>query len=253
MKKAKRALTIFFGGAGREGVVLALKRGGHSIGAVVVPRNLSARLGRSVAAIRKAGIRVVRAGKNELERFSGGILISIGFPYLVPEKVLRRFELCLNLHPTLLPRYRGPTTAAYVLINRERYSGSTVHVMDKSMDHGAIVLQRKVRLSRFDTIRSLQNKVYGIEPRLMVDALKLIRRPGFRPRPQNQRAATVYRKKRTPADSRLNPALPLSRLYDFIRACDPADFPAYFYVEGQKVCIRLWRAARPAGEDPDAL
>jgi len=65
---------------------------------------------------------------------------------------------------------------------------------------------------------------------------------------QDAAQATEYRIKRKPEDSEIDPQRPLLDLYNQIRACDPDDYPAYFYVEGQKVCIGLWRQDKPGSE-----
>ncbi|MBI2195053.1 MAG: hypothetical protein HYU36_23980 [Planctomycetes bacterium] len=252
-----RPLLILFGGRDREGIILRLKSLHYPIRAVVAPERASEKLVQSLARISMEGLRVVRCRKaslvRTLEEFRGDTLLSIGFPYLLPRAALDLFPLCLNVHPTLLPQYRGPTSGPYILMNRETESGSTVHLIDEGMDSGPIVLQAKATLSRFDTIRSLRRKVYSLEPDLVVQALERLKGPGFQPVPQDESRASVYPKARTPADSEIDPRQTLLGLFDFIRACDPDDFPAFFYVEGQKVCIRLWRPDRPQVDGEDTL
>jgi methionyl-tRNA formyltransferase len=138
-------------------------------------------------------------------------------------------------------------------MNNETETGSTVHLMDEGMDTGAIVLQRRVALSRFDTVRSCQSKTYAIEPRLVLDALMLLEDPGFRPTPQEESHSTVFGKRRKPEDSQIDPNKSLMQLYDFIRSCDPNAYPAFFFLEGQKVCIRLWRPERHPEESDETL
>jgi methionyl-tRNA formyltransferase len=146
----------------------------------------------------------------------------------------------LNIHPTLLPKYRGPTTGAYILINNESESGSTIHFLEEEADKGDIVLQSRVVLNPFDTPRSLQRKVYETEPSLIIDALHNLDL-GAIPYQQDEGIATSYPKKRKPEDSKIDPTKSLLDLFNEIRACDPLDYPAYFEYLGQKVCIKLWR------------
>jgi methionyl-tRNA formyltransferase len=88
---------------------------------------------------------------------------------------------------------------------------------------------------------------------LLIDALQLMDTPGFEPMQQDESQATIYPKKRRPEDSEIDPNKSLVELFDTIRACDPQDFPAFFFIEGQRVCIRLWRPERPVEEDDDTL
>ncbi len=257
MTLRERPFLILFGGWGREGIILRLLELGYRISAALVPQKGSLKLQRSIERIREANIDVLECYKSDLSKtlgqFAGHNLLSIGFPFLLSQEMLGTFPLCLNVHPTLLPRYRGPSSGAHILINYERESGSTVHLIEGGMDTGPIVLQYRVPLTRFDTIRSLQRKVYSIEPKLVGDALKVLDTPGFQPIPQDETQATVYRGKRKPEDSEIDPNKSVLGLFDFIRACDPDEFPAFFFVEGQKVCIRLWRPERLPGDDNDML
>lgn len=250
-------LVIGFGGKGRENSVLALHGQGYLISAVLVPDKLSTVLSSSVKVFQKRGIKIIPCAKADLplitKTYFDHVLVSIGFPYLLSPSTLLNFKLCLNVHPTLLPRYRGPTSLAYIFYNHETEAGATVHVVDEGMDTGPIVLQKKIPITRFDTLRSVQRKVYEIEPRLILDALDLLQDPKFIPYPQDENLASIFPKKRTPEDSMIDPTKPLLDLFDEIRACDPEDFPAYFIIDGQKICIKLWRPNRPPEDLNDMI
>ena len=138
-----------------------------------------------------------------------------------------------------------------VLINGEDESGSTVHTLEEEMDRGDIVLQSKVAISKFDTVMSLQRKVYTIEPDLIGNVLKHLDAEGLTIK-QDEKKASAYPKKRTPEDSEIDPSVPLYGLFDSIRACDPDNYPAFFYLDGQKVCIKLWRPDK-ASEENDMI
>ena len=144
------------------------------------------------------------------------------------------------MHPTRLPKYRGPTSGAYVILNEEEFSGSTVHIMSEEFDKGDIILQSKVALSKFDTVKSMQRKVYSSEPKLLLKSIDLILN-GFSPIPQIESEASEYPKLRTPDDSQIDPSKSLLELFNNIRASDHEEFPAHFFLNGEKVCIRLWR------------
>ncbi len=257
MSRTMQSLVVLFGGRDREASIFALHAAGHRIRAIVVPEKPAPRLSASTRKLEDAGLPVVFTGRadlaNVLGPFEGSLLLSIGFPFLLKQEHLALFPLCLNVHPTLLPRYRGPTSGAHILMNNETESGATVHLIDEGMDTGPIVLQRRVALSRFDTIRSLMRKVYAIEPELICEAIERVSSPEFRPEPQAEQLASCYPHVRTPNDSRIDPERSLTELFDAIRACDPEDYPAHFYLEGQKVCIRLWRPERPEADGPDMI
>ncbi len=221
------------------------------ISSVLVPTNRSKRLQDSTEFLIANKIKVIECNKknisSQIKKTKADCLLSIGFPYIINENVLTAFKYAINIHPTLLPKYRGPTSGAYILINNEQESGSTVHHMTREMDKGDIIAQSIVNLTPFDTIKSMQRKVYAREPDLIVKAIqKLIL--GHEAIPQNEANASEYQKRRRPEDSQINPNTPLIDLVNNIRACDEEKFPAFFMYKGHKVCIKLWRPDKRADD-----
>ena len=251
MNTSNKKWVVMFGGAGREACVERMLIEGVKVPLIFVPKRRSAKLENSLRYLRNLNVKIIEVDKamlgSLLPEYAGMALLSIGFPYLIDGKLLKMFRPALNVHPTLLPRYRGPTTAAHILINGEKESGSTVHYMTADMDRGDILAQSSVQLNAFDTVRSLQRKVYATEPKLIIDAISALE-SGVQSRFQDEGQASEFPRKRTPADSEINPARPLSELFNQIRACDPDEFPAFFYHEGQKVCVRLWRPEKTKKE-----
>lgn len=248
---SSRPWVILFGGAGREAVIEKMVHTGLKITKVVVPKRQSEKLKSSIAVIKKLSLTVEEVDKftlrGSLDSTVDSQLLSIGFPFIIESEIFERHPLALNIHPTLLPKYRGPTSGAYILINRESYAGSTVHLLIEDVDQGAIVAQSKVALTPFDTLRSMQRKVYDTEPSLIIDAIKRLDR-GDCLIEQDEAKASIYPRVRKPIDSIIDPTKSLIDLVDEIRACDPEDFPAYFVHHGEKVCIRLWRPEKPLDE-----
>ena len=72
----------------------------------------------------------------------------------------------LNIHPSLLPKYKGLNTHQRALDNNEKYSGCTVHFVNSKLDSGKIILQKKVKISKNDTKNSLARKVLVQEHKL---------------------------------------------------------------------------------------
>ncbi len=247
----KQKWVVLFGGAGREICVERMFEAGIKIELVVVPVHRSKKLEAAVQSLRKLPISIIeidRDGLSDLIRpYSGLALLSIGYPHILSEDLLNSFEPAVNLHPTLLPKYRGPTTGAYVLINGESATGSTVHIMTKRVDQGPIVRQNHIEISPFDTIISLRRKVYKEEPKLLLLAIQDIEN-GIQPTPQDENAATEFPNRRFPSDSEIDPRQSLLDLMNQIRACDPEDFPAFFFYHGEKVNVTLCRQNKPTND-----
>ena len=69
----------------------------------------------------------------------------------------------INIHPSLLPKYRGLNTHKRVLLNNEKYTGCTIHYVNKFLDSGKIISQSKVRITKKDNDKTIEKKVLKIE------------------------------------------------------------------------------------------
>lgn len=198
------------------------------------------------------GVAVFPVSKDTFEetisRLQYDILISCGFPYLIPASVINKSRYAINVHPTLLPKYRGFRSGAHVLINGEEKTGVTVHFVQEEFDKGDIIAQEEILISPFDTPRSIYRKSQDIEPKLLLKVIQQLKTDNFEVQPQNEFESSSYNKIRTPEDSLVDANLPLKQLYNFIRACDPEHYPAHFYINGEKVCIKLWRPTKSETE-----
>ena len=102
-----------------------------------------------------------------------------GFMKILSEDFIRRFRgRILNIHPSLLPKYKGLKTHERVIKNKEKYSGCTVHLVNSKLDSGKVVLQERVKLSKKETPSSLQKKILKYEHKLYPRAInKLFANP----------------------------------------------------------------------------
>lgn len=86
---------------------------------------------------------------------------------------------CINRHSALLPKYRGQLAPFWAYLNMEKESGVSIHFLDEKIDNGAIIVQKKVPIGRFDTFDSLMGKIFSITPEAMNEALEIIRNGDF--------------------------------------------------------------------------
>jgi len=100
-----------------------------------------------------------------------------GFMKILSKNFIKKFKgKILNIHPSLLPKYKGLNTHERALNNQEKYSGCTVHFVNSKLDSGEIILQKKVKISKKETVSSLAKKVLAQEHKLYPKAiLKVIR------------------------------------------------------------------------------
>ena len=210
---------ILFGGAGRERILKHLVQEGIKINFVLAPLKQSLKLKASLSEIKKLGLPIIFTNKadvgDHLKNMCNCNILSVGFPYIIPKDVYEKHPLSLNIHPTLLPKYRGPTTGPFILINNENESGSTVHLLAEEVDAGDIIDQSHISISPFDTVCSMQRKVYCVEPDLVINAFKKIDQ-GIKPTPQKDHEASIYHAPRKPIDSEIDPQKNLLELINWM-------------------------------------
>lgn len=98
-----------------------------------------------------------------------------GFKKILSKNFISKFKgKILNIHPSLLPKYKGLNTHERVLKNKEKYSGATVHLVNSKLDSGKIITQKKIKVSKKDNKKSLEKKVLKIEHKIYPKAIKIL-------------------------------------------------------------------------------
>jgi len=99
-----------------------------------------------------------------------------GFMRILSKNFIQNFKgQILNIHPSLLPKYKGLNTHDRAIKNKDRYSGCTVHFVTDKLDSGKIINQKKIKINKKDSPRTLANKVLAEEHKLYPEAiLKII-------------------------------------------------------------------------------
>lgn len=98
----------------------------------------------------------------------------------------------INVHPSLLPKYRGPNPYMQVILHGEKFSGVTLHLMDEKYDGGAVLSQEKFEISEQDTSRELREKSVRIARKLVADLLSDLNDKIITPVAQNEKYATYF-------------------------------------------------------------
>ena len=98
-----------------------------------------------------------------------------GFMSILSKDFIKKFNgKILNIHPSLLPKYKGLNTHYRAIINKDKYSGCTVHFVNSKLDSGKIISQKKVKILKNDTIKSLEKRILKQEHILYPKALKKV-------------------------------------------------------------------------------
>ncbi len=176
------------------------------------------------------------------------LVIVVAYGRLLPHDLLVLPSVgCLNLHASLLPRYRGAAPINWALINGERETGVTIQWMQQQLDAGDIFLQERVPINEEDNFGALYDRLGERGAILLTQALEKLRRGETIRRPQPEDGVTY-----APALSRelrrLNWQLPASQVAGLIRGLDPAP-GAYTSWKGRVLKLFGARVKKDAGRD----
>jgi methionyl-tRNA formyltransferase len=179
---------------------------------------------------------------DELSRWQGGILLALGWYYMVPSSIRRLFEKgSLAIHASLLPKYRGGAPIPWAIINGERATGVSLFHLERGVDTGDIVAQRPIDIADEDTCATIYGRASAASIEMLREILPMLAR-GEAPRyPQDESRATSY-PQRSPEDGWIDwNRLSARQTFDWVRAQTRPYPGAYTYLEGRRVT--LWRVA----------
>ena len=98
-----------------------------------------------------------------------------GFMKILSKNFIKKFRYkIINIHPSLLPKYKGLNTHKRVIENKEKFSGCTVHIVNSKLDSGKIILQKKIRVKKEDNYKTLERKILKQEHILYPRAIRKI-------------------------------------------------------------------------------
>ena len=109
---------------------------------------------------------------NELTKNKIELVCLAGFMKILSKNFIKNFKgKILNIHPSLLPKYKGLNTHQRAIENKDKYSGCTVHFVNSKLDSGKIILQKRVKILKKDTPDSLAKKILAQEHKLYPKAI----------------------------------------------------------------------------------
>ena len=110
-----------------------------------------------------------------LKKYNIDILCLAGFMKILSANFIKKFSNpILNIHPSLLPRYKGLNTHERAIKNKDKYAGASIHKVTEKLDSGKVILQKKVRILKSDNVKSLEKKVLKIEHEIYPKAIDKI-------------------------------------------------------------------------------
>ena len=107
-----------------------------------------------------------------LKKNNVDMLCLAGFMKILSESFIKKFSKpILNIHPSLLPKYKGLNTHERAIKNKDKYAGVSIHKVTKKLDSGKIILQKKVRILKSDNSISLKKRVIKVEHKVYPKAI----------------------------------------------------------------------------------
>src|SRR6266542_1310447 len=240
-------MRIVFIGAGKIGVptLQALLKSEHHVAAVVTqpdkpvgrahlvepppikkalmsgaPYASPARTGRALPILQPARMKDQQA-IDEIRTLEPDVIVVVAYGQILPPTVLQIPKIaCLNLHASLLPRWRGATPIQAAIAAGDRETGITAMYMDEGLDTGDILLQRSVEILTNDTGGSLHDRLARVAPEALRGSLELLAKASASRIPQDNAFAT-YAPKLKREDGRIDWSDPAEAIERKIRAFNP--------------------------------
>jgi methionyl-tRNA formyltransferase len=127
----------------------------------------------------------------EIQRIKADIGIVADFGIIIPEQIINSFPKGMaNIHPSILPKYRGPTPVQTAILNGDNKTGVSIILLDKLMDHGPILAQKEEVIETFDTTKTLYEKLFKQGALLLSQVLEKYEHNNISSKPQNETQAT---------------------------------------------------------------
>lgn len=175
-------------------------------------------LGYSV--IQPSSVRTAEFSTN-IEKHAPGFIVVVAFGHIIPKNILKIPQIAtINIHASLLPKYRGPAPIQWAIINEEKETGVTTMLMDEGMDTGDILLSSKLKIASDDTSGTLHDRLADLGADLLLQTLKAFEAGNINPISQDHTQAT-YAPMLKKNDGRMNWNLPAESLEAFIRGMTP--------------------------------
>lgn len=248
------SLSIIFAGTPEFSVpaLEALVASSHRVEAVYTQPDRPAGRGRHVAmsAVKQSALRhglaieqpaTLRdpAALERLRSFSADVMVVVAYGLLLPAPVLQTPRLgCINIHASLLPRWRGAAPIQRAILAGDRTTGVTIMQMDAGLDTGPMLLERPVPIEERETGATLHDRLSQIGADALLEALEGIASGTLAPRPQPQQGAT-YAAKLRKEEARIDWSQAARQIDAQVRAFNPWPIAETLW-QGQQ--LRVWES-----------
>ena len=158
-------------------------------------------------------------------------IFCLGSTKIIPDIILKKIKIgAINIHPSLLPKYRGRYSTVKAIFNNEKYSGLTIHWIDKKIDSGKIILKKKIQIKEADTAKDLYKKFTETAFLEFKKFFFKIKKKKYIKNYKINKYPTKYNQKKLPNSGLINWNWSGKKILNFIRCMtyDPYEPPKFY-------------------------
>jgi len=189
-----------------------------------------------------------------LRKLAPDVVVVTAFGQILPEEILNLPpQGCINLHPSLLPKYRGAAPIQRAIMNGETETGVTVMFMDVGEDTGDIIIQEKIPIELSDSSEIMSQKLSDLAAELTLKALRLAQK-GTLPRQVQDEREVSYAPKLSKEDGHIDWAKSALEIHNLIRGTIP--WPGAYTTFGESKPLKIWEShltGTPSGDPPGTI
>jgi len=151
----------------------------------------------------------------KIEKLSPDLIVLISYGKILPSSLINIPKIAsINVHPSLLPKYRGPAPIEWALINGETKTGVTIIKMDEKIDTGEIIIQKEVEILPIDNAITLKNKLSQIASDVLIEGIEIIKKNG---KTYPQKGTPSYAPKLKKEDGLIKWEKPSEKIHNLVR------------------------------------
>ena len=246
------------------GTLEALHEAGHEITLVVSQPDKPKGRGHALqptpvkAAAEHLGLPVfqpakVREAADMLEQTPADVIVVAAFGQLIPSRILHMKKFgCVNVHASLLPKYRGAAPIQWAVIDGEKESGVTIMQMDEGLDTGDVLVCEKMPVDPEETSGELFDRVTAVGARVLCETIPAIAAGTLKPQKQDHENATLAPMlDKAMAEFKLSESA--AHIHNWVRGMNPWPGAWFMTAGGKKVKVMECRVAPSNGEAPGTV
>lgn len=184
--------------------------------------------------------------KDEIKALNPDLVCVVSYGVILPKSFLKIPRLgCINVHPSMLPKYRGPAPIQWAILNGDKKTGVTIMYLNEKMDAGDIIIQKEVEIGEDETTGELWNRLSKIGAELLIESIKNIEN-GTAVRtvqPEEFTLAPMLTKDMSKIDWKLKTSADIKNL---VRGLNPI-MGAFSFLNGKK--IKFWKVQKISKEE----